>query len=234
MKAPNDRHKLLINEKEAPVIITVFEMAAQGKSGQQIAKYLNEHKMPSNRKNNNCLWTSKTVLKKIRNEIYSGTFVQGKSEMIGIGDDKKTVSIPPNRWIRTENAVEPIVSKELFIKANEHFPQYNIQLKKHTSEINLFVCPYCGRKMKLQYRGRRYQCRMKNVSTNVNCQTLHEQAKELQQAVLETVKKHIEAAVDRYKEIQKTASNETDKLNKRRFYKFFSFSGEKSCCKKNP
>ena len=50
IKDPNNRHKLLINPKEAEIIKIIFEMAAQGKTGQQIAKYLNEKGVPSNRK----------------------------------------------------------------------------------------------------------------------------------------------------------------------------------------
>ena len=213
IKDPDDKHKLIINEKEAQTVRIIFEMAAQGKTGQQIAKYLNEKSVPSNRKNDICRWDSKTVLKKIRNEIYIGTLVQGKAENVGVGDEKRKIPTAPDKWIKTENAVEPIVSKELFEKANANFPQYK-RTKKSTDTVNLFVCPYCGRKMKLQYGGRRYQCRMKNMSPHEGCQTLFAQKDELHQAVLETVRKHIEVAVGRYIEVQKNADNETDTINK--------------------
>lgn len=213
MKDPNDRHKLIINEKEAEIVKIIFEMAAQGKSGAQVAKYLNEKGISSNRKNDICRWDSKTVLKKIRNEIYIGTLVQGKAENVGVGDEKRKIPTAPDKWIKTENAVEPIVSKELFDKANANFPQYK-RTKKSADTVNLFVCPYCGRKMKLQYGGRRYQCRMKNMSPHEDCQTLFAQKDDLHQAVLETVRKHIEVAVGRYIEVQKNADNETDTINK--------------------
>ena len=188
-------------------------MAAQGKSGAQIAKYLNEKGISSNRKNDICRRDSKTVLKKVRNEIYIGTLVQGKAENIGAGDEKRQIPTSPDKWIKTENAVEPIVTKELFEKANANFPQYQ-QAKKLTDTVNLFVCPYCGRKMKLQYGGRRYQCRMKNMSPHESCQTLFAQKDALHQSVLETVRKHIEVAVGRYIEVQRNADNEIHTINK--------------------
>lgn len=213
IKDPDDKHKLIINEKEAQTVRIIFEMAAQGKTGQQIAEYLNEKGVPSNRKNNICRWDSKTVIKKVRNEIYIGTLVQGKAENVGVGDEKRQIPTLPDKWIKTENAVEPIVSKELFEKANANFPQYK-RTKKSTDTVNLFVCPYWGRKMKLQYGGRRYQCRMKNMSPHEGCKTLFAQKDELHQAVLETVRKHIEVAVGRYIEVQKNTDTETDTINK--------------------
>ena len=213
MKDPNNKHKLIINKKEAETVKIIFEMAAQGKSCPQIAKYLNENGIQSNRQNNICRWNNKTVIKKIRDEIYIGTLVQGRTEKVGTGDDKKTVDTSPDKWIKIENAVEPIVSKDLFEKANANFPRHK-HPQKCTSTVNLFVCTYCGRKMRLPYNGNSYYCRYKNMSPHVGCQTLSAQKDALHQAVLKTVRKHIEVAVGRYIEVQKNADNEIDTINK--------------------
>ena len=55
-----------------------------------------------NRKNNICRWDSKTVIKKVRNEIYIGTLVQGKAENVGVGDEKRQIPTAPDKWIKTE------------------------------------------------------------------------------------------------------------------------------------
>ena len=132
MKDPNNKHKLIVNKKETETVKIIFEMAAQGKSCPQIAKYLNENGIQSNRQNNICRWNTKTVIKKIRDEIYIGTLVQGRTEKVGTGDDKKTVDASPDKWIKIENAVEPIVSKGLFEKANANFPRH-----KHPKSVQV-------------------------------------------------------------------------------------------------
>ena len=52
------------------------------------------------------------------------------------------------------------------------------------------------------------------MSPHVGCQTLSAQKDALHQAVLKTVRKHIEVAVGRYIAVQKNADNETDTINK--------------------
>ena len=52
------------------------------------------------------------------------------------------------------------------------------------------------------------------MSPHEGCQTLSAQKDALHQAVLETVRKHIEVAVGRYIEVHKNADNEIDTINK--------------------
>ena len=203
---PTDKHKLVIDSQFADVIRFIFQKASEGLSAGQIAKQLNEKGIPSDRKKGTVKWDSSLVLRKIRNETYIGNLVQSKSENVGFGDNKKNKKHSREEQIIVENAVEPIVSKELFEKANTNFPEKHINRPK-TFKKHLFKCPYCGRNLKLS--AKRYICRNKYNSADARCQTLFIKAETAENYVMETIRETCKLALDRYEIIR--SKEETDK-----------------------
>lgn len=122
-KAPDNCHKLLINEDTAPNVRQIFEWTAAGVGLNEIVKRLNESGVLSPGyylasigiiKNQKLMgsgkWQTWTVSKILADEVYTGDMVQGKTKTIG----HKQVPTPPEEWIVVRGTHEPLVSRELF------------------------------------------------------------------------------------------------------------------------
>ena len=164
LKDPNDHHKLIIDEEVAPVIRSIFERFVSGRSIIGIAKELNEEGIPNPSmykklkgfnyrhpvgKSNDGLWPDSSVRRILKNEMYIGNMVQGKNTTISY-KIKQCRAIPKEEWIIVENTHEPIVSKEIFEKAQSLFNK-NIRVAPKKKEVDLFSgfvrCSDCHRAM---------------------------------------------------------------------------------------
>ena len=164
LKDPNDHHKLIIDEEVAPVIRSIFERFVSGRSIIGITKELNEEGIPNPSmykklkgfnyrhpvgKSNDGLWPDSSVRRILKNEMYIGNMVQGKNTTISY-KIKQCRAIPKEDWIIVENTHEPIVSKEIFEKAQSLFNK-NIRVAPKKKEVDLFSgfvrCSDCHRAM---------------------------------------------------------------------------------------
>ena len=97
LKDPKNKNKLIVDETAGPVVKDIYTMKLSGLSANAIADRLNaagilspmEHKaalgiscVSGLNKNPKASWFSKSVLRILQDEIYTGTLVQGKSEKI--------------------------------------------------------------------------------------------------------------------------------------------------------
>src|SRR5690606_41639255 len=95
----------------------IFQMIADGAGRQQVCRELDRLGVPTPEGGPH--WEDSTISWIIKNEVYIGNIVWGKTKSVKRNGKYVTRRVPPERWIRYENAHEPIVSKELFEKANE-------------------------------------------------------------------------------------------------------------------
>ena len=122
---PEDKHHLVIDEGIAPVVCRIFSMRAAGMGFHTIAVQLNEEGVPSpgmlyyQRKGKedprrvNHKWASETVRQIVRNEVYIGNMVQGKTGTVSY-KNKKLISKPEDEWIRVEGTHEAIISRDVW------------------------------------------------------------------------------------------------------------------------
>jgi len=151
-----DKHKIVIDEKVAEVIRLIYDMYIDGKTGMQIAKYLNSKKKrtPSQylkMKNASTRWSGETINDILSNPFYSGDTVVNKyitnymTKTCKKNKDRST-------WIIKENTHEPIILKEKYKRVQEikkgkrgkNAIKYEFLLK------DLLYCGHC--KHKLQYK----------------------------------------------------------------------------------
>ena len=124
-KAPDNCHKLLVNEDTAPVVRQMFDWAAEGIALNVIVKRLNEAAILTpgfylasvGIINNKKLmgsgkWQTWTVAKILADEVYTGDMVQGKSVSVR----RKQVPTKPEDWITVRGTHEALVSREQFNK----------------------------------------------------------------------------------------------------------------------
>lgn len=164
LKSPSDKNALIINPETAPIVREIFKMAAQGKRPVDIARILNERKIPSPAvykcKINPHLeldnytkrreWTGSNIQKMLKNIVYIGNTAQHKTSKISF---KSNTTILNDRkdWIIVENTHEPIIDKHTFelvgkiLKSRRNAPKSDFK--------NIFSgiakCGDCGSNMSL-------------------------------------------------------------------------------------
>ena len=167
-KAPDNCHKLLINEDTAPNVRQIFEWTAAGVGLNEIVKRLNESGVLSPGyylasvgiiKNQKLMgsgkWQTWTVSKILADEVYTGDMVQGKTKTIG----HKQVPTPPEEWIVVRGTHEPLVSRELFEAAQAVRKQAAERVTRaekvpYTENIlrGRIFCGHCGKNLHRQRR----------------------------------------------------------------------------------
>lgn len=95
--------RLIINKEEATVVKKIFDMRIESYSCKQIADILNKLKIKPSR--NNSSWNDNNIYNLLDNYVYTGN--------LKIGENTNLVET----YI-IENSHEPIISKEIFEKAN--------------------------------------------------------------------------------------------------------------------
>ena len=128
LRSPDNKNQLVIDPVAAPVVQDIFKWKIEGLSPAQIADRLNDANVPSpieykkanGSKQRTCfqtkkvaLWSAVAIYRILKNEIYTGTLVQGKTTSPN-HKVKKTIVKPQSEWARTENAHEPIIAHAQF------------------------------------------------------------------------------------------------------------------------
>lgn len=197
---PDDKHKFIIDPPAAEVVRSIFEMYKQGMGYMRIAKTLNEKQIPPpavykemqglNYRNPNAentasrQWRDSSIYYILRQEVYTGAVVQGKSKNLSY-KNKKRVKLPKSEWIVVPDMHEPIIDEDLWnavqnlLKSRQGNDK---KFKSESKEINplrgIVHCKECGSGMwRMSYqsgenRYKYYRCRtVKNsegICDNIN------------------------------------------------------------------
>ena len=163
VKDPRNKNRLVPDEETAPIIRRIFEAAANGDSSRKIAMDLNSGGiMPPLKykvlyKGNFSedgaarapdLWNYTTVKRILKNPVYLGHTLLGKSKKVSV-KSKKKLNVPKDQWAVTENTHEPIITQEVFDLAQFNlgkgafdFRQYDHVRRSIFSGIAF--CAQCG------------------------------------------------------------------------------------------
>lgn len=165
-KDPENCHKLLVDEATAPVVNQIFEWASDHIGLNRIARNLNELGIPapSHYKQatgeitspgliGNGKWQTRTVMKILESEVYTGDLVQGKTKIV----DHQQVRAGKDNLIIAKGTHEPIISHELFEAVQEYRKEVWTESKskpKNPYTPNIFkgkvFCADCGRSLHRQ------------------------------------------------------------------------------------
>lgn len=135
LKSPEDKHKLIIDPETAPVILRIFEMRASGMTYGGIADTLNiegiespvayrirkgisREKLPQN----GGIWIPTHIRNILRNQVYIGNMVQGKTACSKFNGNK-VIYRDESDWIIVKNTHEAIIPMDLWDKIVEIFEQ---------------------------------------------------------------------------------------------------------------
>ncbi len=219
LKDPDDNHHLIIDEETAPIVRMIFERFIGGESIIGITKDLNEmgipnpsmykkqkglnYKHPCGRSNDG-LWPDSSVRRILQNRMYVGDMVQGKNTTYSY-KIKQCRAIPKDEWIIVEGTHEPIIDRETFDNAQALFNR-NIRKSPKNKNVDLFSglvrCADCKRVMNKKTNQHSYgtyhyyRCVTARKLKKSACSNHTIRIDKLEQAVLLTIQKMIDTAVN--------------------------------------
>ena len=167
-KDETNKNHLVVDREAAAIVQKIFEMAVNGHAPQEIAAYLNDKgaATPAEYRRLKCpypgadstrrKWASGMVCKMLKNEVYLGCTVHGKTRKVSF-KSKESVNNPRERWIRVDGTHEPLISEETY-----RLVQNRIVSRRRTVNqgfVNLFSgiarCADCGRNMSTAPSGKK-------------------------------------------------------------------------------
>lgn len=133
-KDRENRHRLAPDEATAPVVERIFRRAAVGDSSRKIALDLNADGVipplkyrvlyrddfsEEGASHASDAWNCTTVKRILKNPVYLGHTLLGRSKKVSV-KSKKKVAVPRDNWSVTEDTHPPLVDKTLFQRAQEN------------------------------------------------------------------------------------------------------------------
>lgn len=157
-----NKNHLVIDYQAAHIVQEIFQMAADGFSPSEIAKHLNDKEIAtpamyrcmtrpylnpddySKRKE----WTSSMICKMLKEEVYLGNTVQGKTSKISF-KSKETKSKPRDEWIVVKGTHEPLISEDVFrLARNRSISRRSPPTKGFENVFSgIAKCADCGKNM---------------------------------------------------------------------------------------
>ena len=162
-KADKNNNLLVPDEMTAPVVQRIFQQAARGDSSRKIALDLNDDGVipplkyrvlyrddfsPEGAARASDLWNNTTVKRILKNEVYLGHTLLGRSRKVSV-KSKKKISVPEKEWAVTRGTHQPLVTTELFERAQHNLGKGTTDYRSYDHvRKSIFggvaVCARCG------------------------------------------------------------------------------------------
>ena len=157
--------KMTINEEGAKIVRLIFQkFVDEGKGTHVIARELREEGIKPMRVKE---WQNTVILRVIRNEKYCGDLVQKKTYTPDFLSHEKKVNLGQEEFVIIKDHHEPIISRELFDKANRILDEKSLSQEgkaKHSSRYPFsgkIKCGCCGSSYVARYKTRKNGSRYK-------------------------------------------------------------------------
>lgn len=157
--------KMTINEEGAEIVRLIFhKFANEGKGTHVIARELAEAGIHPMRVKE---WSNTVILRVIRNEKYCGDLVQKKTYTPDFLSHEKKYNRGQEEFVIIKDHHEPIVSRELFEKANRILDEKSLSQKGKAKYSNRYIfsgkikCGKCGSSFVARYKTRKDGSRYK-------------------------------------------------------------------------
>ena len=218
-KHPRNNNLLVPDEETAPVVQRIFESAANGDSSRKIAIALNQDGVipplkyrvlyrdeftPQGAARASDLWNYTTVKRILKNSVYLGHTLLGKTKKASI-KSKKKLAVPEENWVVTENTHEPLVSQELFDLAQFNLGRGSSDYRQHERVrksifSGIAFCAKCGAALcscGTVYKGEREKywyltCNRKRPDINTPCSGVRIKYSD----ILEVVRRDLNSFID--------------------------------------
>ena len=166
MKDPQDKSRLIPDPMTAPTVQKIFELAVSGYSAHAIAAILTEQGYMTPLKYRvfyrdsfgeagaaraTDIWNHTTVKRILKNKVYLGHTILGKSKKASL-KSKKKIALPEEEWAITPNTHPALVTQEQFDKVSLYMGMHTKSWKDHDdARSSIFsgitFCAKCGAAM---------------------------------------------------------------------------------------
>ena len=216
LKDPNNKRRLIIDEKTKPIIELIYKLCLEGKGTQLISQELMKRKIPRPSafvenaeklygltEENKYQWSHRMVLNVLRDPVYCGNMARNKRPTLSFKNSKR-LYIPKSDYIYAKNTHEGIVSEEIWEQVQTMVDKRKCNNKKGLYYDNIFQglvrCPKCGYALtpKTDYRLKKkelidfvhFSCSTyKKYGVNA-CSSHRIEARDLYNIVLEDIQYH--------------------------------------------
>nr|WP_300820122.1 recombinase family protein [uncultured Acetatifactor sp.] len=151
--------KMTINEDGAKIVRLIFrKFVDEGKGTHVIARELREEGISPMRVKE---WSNTVILRVIRNEKYCGDLVQKKTYTPDFLSHEKKVNLGQEEFVILKDHHEPIISRELFDKANRILDAKSLSQEGKAKHSNRYPfsgkikCGRCGASYVARYKTRK-------------------------------------------------------------------------------
>ena len=228
--------RLEVDPEAAKVVKMIFRMAAEGTSFADITRELNrqaiatcdEQKLSRGdqvqfqrfdtiKKKH---WSPTTVAAIVRDEIYIGTRIWGKTRC-SMHTGHKAVLNDETEWVRLENHHTAIIDRELFEKANEMHPKKkrsvaesrtNFTLERRKKQPALLICANCGHSL-LKETEHLLKCSDARTNGDPVCQSLVIRREPMEENILGLVRQYAASMLKKGKKVSSKRQCEYKEIN---------------------
>ena len=216
LKDPDNKRRLIIDEKTKPIIELIYKLCLEGKGTQLISQELMKRKIPRPSafvenaeklygltEENKYQWSHRMVLNVLRDPVYCGNMARNKRPTLSFKNSKR-MYIPKSDYIYAKDTHEGIVSEEIWEQVQTMIDKRKCNNKKGLYYDNIFQglvrCPKCGYALtpKTDYRLKKkelidfvhFSCSTyKKYGVNA-CSSHRIEARDLYNIVLEDIQYH--------------------------------------------
>lgn len=216
LKDPDNKRRLIIDEKTKPIIELIYKLCLEGKGTQLISQELMKRKIPRPSafvenaeklygltEENKYQWSHRMVLNVLRDPVYCGNMARNKRPTLSFKNSKR-MYIPKSDYIYAKDTHEGIVSEEIWEQVQTMIDKRKCNNKKWLYYDNIFQglvrCPKCGYALtpKTDYRLKKkelidfvhFSCSTyKKYGVNA-CSSHRIEARDLYNIVLEDIQYH--------------------------------------------
>ena len=228
--------RLEVDPEAAKVVKMIFQMAAEGTSFADITRELNRQaivtcdgqklsrgdqvqfqRFDTIKKKH---WSATTVAAIVRDEIYIGTRIWGKTRC-SMHTGHKAVLNDETEWVRLENHHTAIIDRELFEKANEMHPKKkrsvaesrtNFTLERRKKQPALLICANCGHSL-LKETEHLLKCSDARTNGDPVCRSLVIRREPMEENILGLVRQYAASMLKKGKKVSSKRQCEYKEIN---------------------
>ena len=228
--------RLEVDPEAAKIVKMIFQMAAEGTSFADITRELNRQEIATcdeqklsrgdqvqfqrfdtiKKKH----WSATTVAAIVRDEIYIGTRIWGKTRCSMHTGHKAVLNDEPE-WVRLENHHTAIIDRALFEKANEMHPKKrrivaesrtNFTLERRKKQPALLLCANCGHSL-LKETEHLLKCSDARTNGDSVCRSLVIRREPLEENILGLVHQYAASMLEKGKKVSSKRQCEYKEIN---------------------
>lgn len=205
--ASSDLGCLIVDDYSSQIVKRIFDMYINGLSTYKICDALNAENIEPpavylkmnlvHKSKDYYKWRPSSVQKILKNEVYLGKLLQGKTKKLSY-KSKKKIDLPRDVWIVEENAHKPLIDEEIFDKVQQILQRkYNTRNRNREYLLKgITYCHNCGNRLNFvtkieKYKDKKYERRYV-VCGNANkgkCINQYNNYDKLEREILDYIRK---------------------------------------------